>query len=143
MANPLALAPIDLDHFKTVNDRHGHAAGDQLLAAFGQKLTRHSRRSDVACRYGGEEFCLLMPRTDAAAAQRKLGTLLKQWRQTRIDFEAGAVSEPTFSAGVADSLQGPAQKDSLLKEADDLLLQAKRHGRNQVATVGAPSHALA
>jgi diguanylate cyclase (GGDEF)-like protein len=140
---PLALALIDLDHFKAINDRHGHAAGDQLLASFGQMLTRHSRRSDVACRYGGEEFCLLMPRTDALAAQRKLGNLLKQWRQTRFAFETGAVDESTFSAGVVDSLQAPAQADRLLKAADDLLLLAKRRGRNQVAAVEPPSRALA
>jgi diguanylate cyclase (GGDEF)-like protein len=139
----LALALIDLDHFKAINDRHGHAAGDQLLASFGQMLTRHSRRSDVACRYGGEEFCLLMPRTDALAAQRKLGNLLKQWRQTRFAFETGAVDESTFSAGVVDSLQAPAQADRLLKAADDLLLLAKRRGRNQVAAVEPPSRALA
>src|SRR6185436_745901 len=68
----MALAIIDLDHFKRVNDQYGHAAGDQLLAAFGELLASQCRRSDVACRYGGEEFCLLMPRTDAVGARRKV-----------------------------------------------------------------------
>ena len=68
----LAVAIIDLDHFKAVNDRYGHGAGDTLLAAFGRLLPAHCRKSDVACRYGGEEFCLLMPRTDAVTAQRKV-----------------------------------------------------------------------
>ncbi|HEY2927534.1 tetratricopeptide repeat-containing diguanylate cyclase, partial [Piscinibacter sp.] len=77
---PLAVALIDLDHFKDVNDRHGHGAGDRLLAAFGDLLGTHGRKSDVACRYGGEEFCVLMPRTDAMAARRKIGALLKLWR---------------------------------------------------------------
>jgi PleD family two-component response regulator len=67
---PLAVVIIDLDHFKAVNDRHGHGTGDLLLTAFGKLLTEQFRKSDVACRYGGEEFCLLMPRTDALAACR-------------------------------------------------------------------------
>jgi diguanylate cyclase (GGDEF)-like protein len=128
----LALAIIDLDHFKRVNDEHGHAAGDRLLAAFGELLGNHCRKSDVACRYGGEEFCLLMPRTDAAGAQRKLQALLRRWRA-----QAPAVGGPllgggSFSAGVADTLLAPASPDALLKAADDELLAAKRAGRGRV-----------
>ena len=63
---PLAAVIIDLDHFKSVNDHHGHLAGDLLLARFGKLLAADTRKSDIVCRYGGEEFCLLMPRTDAA-----------------------------------------------------------------------------
>ncbi|MCU0950717.1 MAG: GGDEF domain-containing protein, partial [Burkholderiaceae bacterium] len=69
---PLALAILDLDHFKLVNDRHGHAAGDRVLQGFGALMLQALRRSDVACRYGGEEFCVLMPRTTAHAARRKI-----------------------------------------------------------------------
>ena len=67
-------------HFKTVNDEHGHDAGDRLLAAFAQQLLGDCRISDVVCRYGGEEFCLLMPGTRAASAARKLGLVLARWR---------------------------------------------------------------
>ena len=70
---PLALAVIDLDHFKEVNDAYGHAAGDRVLASFGKLLRARMRRSDIACRYGGEEFCVLMPRTSALSAEAKLG----------------------------------------------------------------------
>ena len=95
---PLSVVIIDLDHFKTVNDQLGHAAGDRLLAAFGELLGTHNRKSDVACRYGGEEFCLLMPRTAAAAARRKTLTLLKQWsaqrRATCRSCRAQAASPP-------------------------------------------------
>jgi diguanylate cyclase (GGDEF)-like protein len=128
---PLAVAIIDLDHFKLVNDRHGHATGDRLLQAFGQLMQQGLRRSDVACRYGGEEFCVLMPRTDAHAARRKIDTLRRQWRDARFEIDGGALSGNTFSAGVADSFTAEGAPDRLLKAADDCALDAKRRGRNQ------------
>jgi two-component system, cell cycle response regulator len=133
---PLALVIIDLDHFKQVNDRHGHAAGDRLLAAFGEMLAAHSRRSDVACRYGGEEFCLLMPRTDATAARRKAVSLLRRWRAMRFDLDGTVAEGLGFSAGVADTLGAPGSPDALLKAADDALLAAKRGGRARVEPAG-------
>jgi diguanylate cyclase (GGDEF)-like protein len=132
---PLAVVIIDLDHFKSVNDRHGHGAGDQLLAAFGRLLGGSSRRSDVACRYGGEEFCLLMPRTDAAGARRKIGALLRRWREQSFDLGGAQLGGCTFSAGIADSLRCPGSMAQLLKAADDELLAAKRLGRNRVRAV--------
>ena len=86
----LSVAIIDLDHFKAVNDEHGHGVGDALLTAFGDLLVKQGRKSDVACRYGGEEFCLLMPRTDAQAARRKLIELLRIWRGTVFRFDGAA-----------------------------------------------------
>jgi diguanylate cyclase (GGDEF)-like protein len=131
-AQTMSLAIIDLDHFKLINDQHGHAAGDHLLEAFGELLSGHCRRSDVACRYGGEEFCLLMPRTGADGARRKVQTLLRRWRA--MSFELGGVRLHglSFSAGVADTTLAPASPDALLKTADDRLLAAKREGRNRV-----------
>ncbi len=140
---PLAAVIIDLDHFKTVNDQLGHAAGDSLLADFGKLLGTHCRKSDVACRYGGEEFCLLMPRTTAAAARRKAQLLLKQWAAR---CQGGARQLPgglSFSAGIADSLLSPGPPQLLLKAADDMLLQAKRLGRNRVLVQDAGARAAA
>lgn len=132
---PLAVVLIDLDHFKTVNDRHGHVTGDLLLAAFGDLLTRRIRKSDVACRYGGEEFCLVMPRTDAQTARRKIETLLKVWRNMVFKVDGGpgpvSVSGNTFSAGVADSRLAPGSMEVLLQAADHCVLQAKRLGRDR------------
>ena len=139
---PLAVAIIDLDHFKATNDRHGHAAGDTLLADFGQLLANHGRKSDVAFRYGGEEFCLLMPRTDALAARRKLNALLRLWRNSVFPLAGGSLSGLTFSAGVIDSRLAPVQSDLLLKAADDALLNAKRSGRARVLLAEAPSATL-
>jgi len=129
---PLAVVIIDLDDFKSVNDRHGHIAGDTLLAAFGRMLIAGLRQSDIACRFGGEEFCLLLPRTDAATAQRKAGALLHDWRESRFDLDGKPVSGLTFSAGVTDSTRSDAVAASVLKSADDHLLAAKHEGRSRV-----------
>lgn len=139
---PLSVVIIDLDHFKTVNDELGHAAGDRLLAEFGAMLAEHSRKSDVACRYGGEEFCLLMPRTQAEAAQRKCLALLKHWS---LSCAANAQHKPgahSFSAGIADSLAMPGDACALLKAADDALLQAKRAGRSRVLVHAGTLHRI-
>jgi diguanylate cyclase (GGDEF)-like protein len=136
-AQTMALAIIDLDHFKLINDQHGHAAGDQMLAAFGELLSQQCRRSDVACRYGGEEFCLLMPRTDADGARRKVQALLRRWRAQSFVLDGASMQGFSFSAGVADTTLAPASPDALLKTADDRLLAAKREGRNRVG-VAAP-----
>jgi diguanylate cyclase (GGDEF)-like protein len=129
---PLALAVVDLDHFKDVNDRYGHAAGDRVLAAFGELLRTRLRRSDIACRYGGEEFCILMPRTSADAAQGKMDQLLKIWRSTRFDLGGGTLIGASFSVGIADSMGAPGGAEILLNAADDCVLQAKRLGRGRV-----------
>ncbi len=128
----LAVAIIDLDHFKAVNDEHGHAVGDAMLTAFGELLVKHGRKSDIACRYGGEEFCLLMPRTDTHAARRKLAELLRIWRTTVFRFDGATLVGQTFSAGVCDSLAPPQTMATLLKAADDALLAAKQLGRARV-----------
>jgi len=120
---PLSVVILDLDHFKAVNDTLGHLEGDRILAAFGALLTRRLRKGDVACRYGGEEFCLLLPRTAAEGARRKVIRLLREWR------EGGA---GTFSGGVTDTLQIQGDAEALLKSADDAALEAKRQGRGRV-----------
>ncbi len=129
----LAVAIIDLDHFKAVNDRYGHGAGDTLLAAFGRLLAAHCRKSDVACRYGGEEFCLLMPRTDAGSALRKVMALLALWQQQRFEIEGDTLTAMSFSAGVSDSQRAPLSPHMLLQAADQQLLWAKQHGRSRVS----------
>lgn len=130
---PLAAVMIDLDHFKQVNDRLGHDAGDRLLAAFGKLLAESGRHSDVACRWGGEEFCLLMPSTPAAGARRRVLALLRRWRSEAFDVATGHVlAGLSFSAGVSDSSISGHEAESLLKAADDELLLAKQSGRNGV-----------
>ena len=142
-AQPLAVALIDLDHFKAVNDVHGHDAGDRLLSAFGALLLAQGRHSDVVCRHGGEEFCLLMPHTTATAAAHKLGQLLERWRQHELLHEGRRITGLSFTAGVCDTTLPGRTGEDLLKAADEALLAAKREGRNQVRVVRPPGAALA
>jgi len=135
---PLALALIDLDHFKAVNDEHGHDAGDRVLAAFGRLLHERLRASDKAFRYGGEEFCVLLPHTGAADARAMLEGLLAQWQAQVFALDVGTLRGQAFSAGVADTTEGCASPALLLKAADGRLLVAKRAGRARVV-VRAPA----
>jgi diguanylate cyclase (GGDEF)-like protein len=113
-------------------DRYGHAAGDRVLASFGKLLRTRLRRSDIACRYGGEEFCVLMPRTSAAVARAKLDQLLKVWRAMRFDFGSGVLTGASFSVGIAESVTTAGSGEALLNAADDCMLLAKRQGRGRV-----------
>ncbi|MEI8326756.1 MAG: diguanylate cyclase [Betaproteobacteria bacterium] len=89
----------------------------------------------MACRYGGEEFCLLMPDTDAAAAQRKISALLDAWRATDFTVKGHTLRGFTFSGGVGDSTGEAGQAEALLQAADHKLLEAKRAGRARVLAV--------
>jgi diguanylate cyclase (GGDEF)-like protein len=129
---PMAVAIIDLDHFKSVNDRFGHDVGDLLLDAFGRLLSDSLRDSDVPCRYGGEEFCVLLPQTSADAAQRKLEDLLQRWRRQSFELDGVTLQGLSFSAGVVDSAGRPPAAAALLRAADQALLMAKQLGRNRV-----------
>jgi diguanylate cyclase (GGDEF)-like protein len=129
---PLAVAIVDLDHFKVVNDRHGHAAGDVVLVAFARLLQDDCRASDVICRWGGEEFCLLMPHTPAMAAAHHLGQVLQRWRAQALVVEGCRLSGLSFTAGVCDSTRPGTDSEALLKTADQALLAAKREGRARV-----------
>ena len=135
---PLAVAMIDLDRFKVINDRHGHDVGDNLLTEFGKLLTRRVRKSDVACRYGGEEFCLVMPRTDARGAARKVAALLRQWRSASFVLGESTLGGLSFSAGVSDSRIACESAAQFIKSADDALLAAKDSGRARVLTADDP-----
>jgi two-component system, cell cycle response regulator len=129
---PLAVAVIDLDHFKQVNDTHGHPVGDRVLAAFGRLLREQLRASDQAFRYGGEEFCLLMPHTGRAAARGKLEQLLRAWQAVVHEHDGGVLGGCSFSAGVTDTTQVAPSPQALLTAADHALLAAKRAGRGRI-----------
>lgn len=129
--NPLALVMIDIDHFKKVNDVHGHACGDAVLRALGTMLLQKSRAGDVACRYGGEEFIVILTGTS-------LDTALQRAEQWRAEFSAmrlpcnGIDLSASFSAGVAVFPDHGLNETSLLGAADRALYAAKAAGRNWV-----------
>lgn len=136
---PLAMAMIDIDHFKQVNDTYGHAAGDQVLKSLARLLVQRLRASDVIGRYGGEEFAVIMPETDGAAAVSVLDEIRARFAQ--LHHRVGALAfHATFSGGVA-TLTNDGDAATLHENADIALYQAKRHGRNQVTQVGTPAAA--
>ncbi len=131
----LALLAVDLDHFKAVNDRHGHAAGDALLVASAQLLQRQARSVDAVARIGGEEFALLLPGTDLDGAQHLAERICEALRSMTLDFE-GEGLRVTASIGVAALGSDVATQDGLLRQADRALYLAKAGGRDRVVCAG-------
>jgi diguanylate cyclase (GGDEF)-like protein len=131
-AAPLALALVDLDHFKGVNDRHGHLAGDRVLMQIGRVLATSLRPADVLCRYGGEEFCVVLPDTDGAGARKALSTLAQKLRELVVPWGGDKLSGFTFSAGVAVAPDDGATQAELISAADRALSHAKAQGRERV-----------
>jgi len=130
---PIAVLVIDIDYFKAVNDSHGHDAGDDVLREFALRIRKAIRNIDLACRYGGEEFVIVMPETDMAVA-----TMVAERLRRRIASEPFAIQDGTrnldvtISIGIA-ALDGPADNAAaILKRADTALYRAKRDGRNRV-----------
>lgn len=127
---PLAVAMLDLDHFKAVNDTHGHAAGDRVLRALSRMLQQRLRKTDLVGRYGGEEFALVLPGASAEVALRILDDIRRSFRELEFAF-GGATVRCSFSAGVAAF---PAHRpvERLVSAADEALYTAKREGRDCV-----------
>ena len=138
----LALALIDLDHFKQVNDRHGHPAGDVVLREIGRVLPMSLRPSDVVCRYGGEEFCVVLPDADGPGAEKALASLAARLRDLRVAWDGQALGGFTFSAGVAVLGQHGAAFADLLEAADRAMYAAKDAGRNRIL-IAAPLRPVA
>jgi diguanylate cyclase (GGDEF)-like protein len=130
-ASPLAVVLLDLDHFKQVNDVHGHDQGDKVLAAVGQILGSTLRASDFAARYGGEEFLVLLPDTDRATAQ----DVAEKLRVAITGVELSHVGSLTASFGVAALPEDAGEPEQLIRKADRALYAAKAAGRNRVETV--------
>jgi diguanylate cyclase (GGDEF)-like protein len=130
---PLSVVMIDVDHFKKVNDTHGHQAGDVVLARLGDLIRQNLRQHiDLGARMGGEEFALLLPETDLAGAQTVALKLRDAVRQTPFEHE-GHPFTVTLSAGVAEVEGGEGSQ--ALRIADERLYRAKKLGRDRVVTV--------
>ena len=129
---PLAVAIADIDHFKAVNDTHGHLAGDAVLAAVSAAMRDLLRDCDLCGRFGGEEFALLLPRTTAAEALEITERIRQGISQLAIPRDGTAAIRVTISIGVAVPSQARHTLDDLLAAADHALYQAKRSGRDRV-----------
>lgn len=128
----MALMLIDMDYFKSVNDTHGHDTGDAVLREFADRLRRNIRGVDLACRFGGEEFVVLMPDTDFRQAQGVAERVRTAIAERGFDVGNGRLLPVTISIGLALNEQVTDTPDVLLKRADVALYRAKRGGRNRV-----------
>lgn len=127
--HPFAVAYIDLDGFKAVNDQWGHRTGDKLLCAVANRAKSHLRKTDIIARLGGDEFVLLLPETGQDAAQITVPkiqlALLDEMRKNNWPV--------TFSIGVLTCLDAQITTDELIKRADDLMYSVKKNGKNAIA----------
>jgi two-component system, cell cycle response regulator len=131
-AEPLSVLMLDIDHFKRFNDTHGHAAGDALLRQLGALLEARTRREDVPCRYGGEEFVIILPGAPLDVALRRADNLRQTVRQAKVEWEGKCLGIVTVSAGVACFPQHGTDGKALLAAADQALYRAKHEGRDRV-----------
>ncbi len=128
----LALMMLDMDHFKAVNDGYGHDAGDVVLKEFSARLKRNVRGVDLACRFGGEEFVVLMPDTDQNQAEAVAERVRQAVAERPFEVPGGRSLRITVSAGVALRESEADTAETLIKRADVALYRAKREGRNRV-----------
>jgi diguanylate cyclase (GGDEF)-like protein len=131
----VTVVMIDIDHFKSINDQSGHREGDRLLSLLGCVLRDGTRSSDAACRYGGEEFLLVLPGVSCEIAHERMESLRRDYA-ARLRAE-GFDDPPTLSAGIASFPLHAQSDDALLRAADGALYQAKADGRNRVYVCGA------
>jgi diguanylate cyclase (GGDEF)-like protein/PAS domain S-box-containing protein len=132
---PVSVVIMDMDHFKNFNDNYGHRCGDIVLQAFAKFLLDHTRRSDVVCRYGGEEFVILMPNASAQDGYERVESWRQDFSETAIEYD-GMKFSATFSAGLATFPEHGLTGDAILQAADKALYQSKNNGRNRVTRFG-------
>jgi diguanylate cyclase (GGDEF)-like protein len=142
---PVSVGLIDIDHFKLVNDTHGHLAGDKVLKAMGEEIRQHLRHTDMAGRFGGEEFVVLLPNADEEQAQAVAERLRQHIAATPIPVgddpeDARKLVELTISVGVAALTDDCREITDLLAAADAALYYAKQHGRNRTHAINATEH---
>ena len=131
---PLSVVMADIDHFKHVNDRHGHATGDSVLESVGAILKRRLRGSDHGGRYGGEEFLMVLANADAEGAAIFAERLRQEVEGAELGGESGVAIRVTLSLGVATLASQHETPGDLVSQADEALYRAKEGGRNRVAS---------
>jgi len=129
--HPVSIIMGDLDHFKAVNDRYGHLAGDQVLRSFGALLTANARASDIICRYGGEEFLLILPGMTKAGARQRAEHVRQAMAANIVSYRHHQITVTT-SLGIATYPTDGRTEDALIASADSALYAAKAQGRNRV-----------
>ncbi|WP_157662656.1 GGDEF domain-containing protein [Sulfuriferula sp. AH1] len=129
---PLAVIMLDIDHFKRFNDTFGHEAGDAVLQSLARLLLSHMRASDVACRYGGEEFVLLLPDTPLETAHQRAEELRTAVHQLQVNRQGRPLGPVSISMGVAVFPEHGTTAEDLIRAADTAMYEAKHSGRDRV-----------
>jgi len=129
--HPIAFLLMDIDHFKNINDSYGHQAGDQTLKLVSGFISTHIRQSDIACRYGGEEFMIILPETDITDARQKAEVFRQGINDLEIEYD-GHKFNIAISIGIAIYPDHGVDYDQILSMADEALYSAKKSGRNKV-----------
>ena len=133
----LSIIMMDIDKFKNVNDTYGHQVGDDVIITLANKLLKYQRKSDIVCRYGGEEFVLLLPNTSLDGAKIVAQKIREEVENIIIKISANKDLRFTISLGISlVDLKNESNIESALKRADDALYKAKENGRNRVEIVG-------
>ena len=127
---PLSISILDIDHFKKVNDTYGHTTGDETLRSVAARLREHIRHPDTIGRYGGEEFLIVLPNSEAKAAVEQASRLCRDIRKTQIEANDHVLSV-TVSIGIAQLRIGQENWEGFLNRADEALYQAKNNGRDR------------
>lgn len=135
---PLAVAMLDIDRFKHVNDQFGHQAGDVLLRAIGDLLHQQTRAENIACRYGGEEFAVILSNASVDNASTWAGRFREDLRATTVRYLGQVLGPVTVSVGIAGFPEHGTTGEALIKTADAALYQAKREGRDRVVVAQEP-----
>jgi len=134
---PLSVLGLDIDYFKSINDTYGHDAGDDVLQDFAIRIRKSIRGIDLACRYGGEEFVVVMPETDMAVATMVAERLRRRIASEPFPIQKGTRTiDVTISIGIA-ALAPDDDAAAVIKRADQALYRAKRDGRNRVVPYAA------
>jgi diguanylate cyclase (GGDEF)-like protein/PAS domain S-box-containing protein len=128
----ISIVMIDIDHFKKFNDEWGHAAGDELLVRLGQFFMENIRGSDIACRYGGEEFVILMPEINASAAFNRIDKMREEVKKLKVYYDNHLLPLIALSMGISEYPTNGDGVDELLRLADEALYKAKQGGRDRV-----------
>jgi len=131
-SSELAVIMLDIDKFKNVNDTYGHQVGDEVIIKLAQTLQEHTRKSDVICRLGGEEFLVLLPETDVKGAMLKAETFRKEVEKLTMTLADDITLKFTISLGVSQVRQDEENFDAAMNRADAALYEAKESGRNRV-----------
>lgn len=141
--DPVSLLMLDIDHFKNYNDEYGHEAGDAVLRAIGQLLQTQVRGGDVACRFGGEEFVILMPNAPMGSAKERGKQILEAIRGLEVPHQGRLLPSVTASLGVAEFPAHASDAEGILDAADHALYVAKRTGRDRMVVSGDVKKAVA